>query len=155
MKHKIKTKLSFGSERGVSALEFTLIAPLLFVLIFGMIEFSIFFYDKAMITNAAREGARAGIIAKSPRMTEGEIEQVVLKYAQKHLITFGDDILSVEDITIEPSSLEGAKFGDDLKVTVNYQYDFLVLPNFKNLGWVNADFPSLMDIKAVAVMKME
>ena len=129
MKHKIKTKLSFGSERGVSALEFTLIAPLVFLLIFGMIEFGCYFYDKALITNACREGARAGIIARSPRMTDDEIKQVILDYAQKHLITFGSDTLTKEDIDIDPESRAGASFGDDLTVTVNYQYNFLVFPN--------------------------
>ncbi len=46
------------SERGASLVEFALIAPLLFVLLFGIIEFGAMLYDQAVITNASREGAR-------------------------------------------------------------------------------------------------
>jgi Flp pilus assembly protein TadG len=36
------------------------------MLLFGIIEFGIILYDKAMITNASREGARAGIVYSEP-----------------------------------------------------------------------------------------
>ena len=49
-------------EHGGSLVEFAVIAPLLFVILFGIIEFGILIYDKAVITNASREGARAGIV---------------------------------------------------------------------------------------------
>ena len=42
--------------------EFAIVLPLLLMLIFGMIEFSVMLYDKAMLTNATREGARFGIL---------------------------------------------------------------------------------------------
>ena len=38
--------------------EFALVAPLLFVLLFGIIESCLILYDQAFITNASREGAR-------------------------------------------------------------------------------------------------
>lgn len=152
MKTNKKPKQSAGNERGVSALEFTLLAPLIFVLVFGMIEFGILFYDKQIITNASREGARAGIIAQSPRVTEGEIKGVVRAYAQKNLVTFGNDILTNDDIGVEGA---GGSFGQDLKVTVQYKYNFLVFPNFKNLRWVGDDFPGEINLKATSVMKME
>ena len=56
--------MKIKSENGASAVEFALVMPLLFVLIFGIIEFGIFLYDKAVITNASREGARAGVVAR-------------------------------------------------------------------------------------------
>ena len=146
----MKPKQSAGSERGVSALEFTIIAPMLFVLIFGIVEFSFLFYDKAVITNASREGARAGIVAQSPRVTEAEIDQVVLAYAQNHLITFGGGTLTADDC--DPV-WEGMSFGDDLTVTVTYQYDFLILPNFGPLGWGSLSNP--ITIQAVTVMRLE
>ena len=49
-------------EHGGSLVEFAIVMPLLFVILFGIIEFGILLYDKAMITNASREGARAGIV---------------------------------------------------------------------------------------------
>ncbi|HKK00735.1 MAG TPA: TadE/TadG family type IV pilus assembly protein, partial [Desulfuromonadales bacterium] len=53
-------------ERGASAVEFALVLPLLLVILFGIIEFGFILYDKAMITNASREGARAGIVLYTP-----------------------------------------------------------------------------------------
>ena len=49
-------------QKGVAALEFAIILPVLLLLTCGIIEFSVALYDKAMITNASREGARAGIV---------------------------------------------------------------------------------------------
>ena len=51
-----------SSQKGASAVEFALILPLLMLILFGIIEFSLLMYNKAMITNASREGARRGIV---------------------------------------------------------------------------------------------
>ena len=58
------------NQRGASAIEFAIVFPLLVLLLFGIIEFSLILYDKVMITNASREGARAGIVVQLTRMTE-------------------------------------------------------------------------------------
>jgi len=71
---------------GVSAVEFAIVLPLLILVLFGIIEFSLILYDKAMLTNASREGARAGIVT-APRVTPGEIDGIVKKYCQNHLVT--------------------------------------------------------------------
>ena len=49
-------------EKGAALVEYALIAPLLFLLLFGIIEFSILVFSYNTIANAAREGARYGII---------------------------------------------------------------------------------------------
>ncbi|QKE39279.1 TadE/TadG family type IV pilus assembly protein [Ferrovum myxofaciens] len=51
-----------SSERGVAAVEFALIFPLMLLLMFGIIEFGTLMYDQIMVTNAAREGARWGSV---------------------------------------------------------------------------------------------
>jgi Flp pilus assembly protein TadG len=47
-----------SSERGVAAIEFALVLPLLILLIFGMIEFGRAYNAKITVTHAAREGVR-------------------------------------------------------------------------------------------------
>src|SRR5688572_1412831 len=47
-------------EGGASAVEFALIAPLFFMITFGMISGAIAFNQKNQMTHAAREGARYG-----------------------------------------------------------------------------------------------
>jgi Flp pilus assembly protein TadG len=46
------------SQRGAAAVEFALIAPLLFMLIFGITEFGLAWSQKEVFIQAAREGAR-------------------------------------------------------------------------------------------------
>ena len=57
-----------SSQKGASAVEFALVLPLLMLITFGIIEFGMLMYNKQVITNASREGARAGIVASSPRV---------------------------------------------------------------------------------------
>jgi len=50
-------------ERGAAAIEFALVVPLLFTLIFGMITTGLAYSDHLSATNAVREGARYGAAA--------------------------------------------------------------------------------------------
>jgi len=113
------------NQRGVAAIEFALILPVLVLLLLGIIEFSLALYDKAVITNASREGARAGIVFSDPPMTDGEISSVVTNYCQNRMITFG----SATQVTTTVLR-EGLSSGDDLTVRVRYQYQFLAVPKF-------------------------
>ena len=49
-------------SRGQAMVEFALVAPLLFVLIFGVIEAGRFVFYYELLNHAAREGARYGIV---------------------------------------------------------------------------------------------
>ena len=134
-------------QEGAAAIEFAICLPLLVLLIFGIIEFSILFYDQAVITNASREGARAGIVYASPsRVSDAEIKAVVINYCQDNLVTFGSGVLNAGSITVNRTS---DLSGDPLTVTVNYNYDFLVMPSFINslLGGIQ--------LSADTVMRME
>jgi Flp pilus assembly protein TadG len=46
------------SERGAAAVEFALVMPLLFLLVFGIIEFGFVFNKELSVTHSAREGVR-------------------------------------------------------------------------------------------------
>ncbi len=46
-------------QKGAAAIEMALITPLLLILLFGIIEFSLILYDKAIITNASKGPDRA------------------------------------------------------------------------------------------------
>lgn len=136
--------VKLSSYRGASAVEFAIILPILILLVFGIVEFSLALYDKAMITNASREGARAGIVSQIPRVTDTEIKNIVDKYCKDNLITFGEKNDPITAIT-----RTGFSFGDDLTVTVMYNYSFLVLPKFVT------DFTGLINLSGTTVMKIE
>ncbi|MCD6526025.1 MAG: pilus assembly protein [Desulfuromonas sp.] len=138
-------KRSLQNERGATMVEFAIIVALLLTIVFGIIEFSVLLYNKHMLTNASREGARAGVVMRVPRlpdtytMSSGDkvgVKDIVLIYCQQHLVTFGDsgEPLDYDDIDVVPDDRTGAEFGDELVVTVTFDFDFLVLDNLAGLG---------------------
>ena len=52
-------------ERGAAAVEFALIAPLFFILLFAIIDFGALLQNKISLSNAARVGARYGSLSAS------------------------------------------------------------------------------------------
>lgn len=55
-----------ASERGAVAVEFAIVAPLLVMLLLGIMEFSRAYNAQASLSAAAREGVRVMAISKSP-----------------------------------------------------------------------------------------
>lgn len=121
-------------------IEFALLLPVLAIILFGIVEFSLILYDQSVITNASREGARAAIVFMEPRLHEvnlhpliadpdkNSITNVVNAYCQGHLKTFGSATPSTD---ADPDECPAdASSGDSITVRVEYQYDFLVIPNF-------------------------
>ena len=134
-RNTVKTLNQKISQNGAAAVEFAIVLPLLAMLVFGIVEFSVLFYNKAMITNASREGARAGIVLADPRLTDAQIESVVDTYCGNNLITFG----SGGDTPTVTISRSGNEAGDNLTVNVTYDYNFLLLPNFISLHKISQD----------------
>ncbi len=117
--------MNLKTEKGASLVEFVIVLPVLLLLVFGTIEFGLLLFNKQVITNASREGARFGIVSGPIRKTDAQIMTVVDQYTQTHLITLGPPNTPV----VTPTRT-GTSFGDDLTVRVQYHFDFLVLPNF-------------------------
>jgi Flp pilus assembly protein TadG len=121
--------MKINDQRGASLVEFAIVLPLLLIVLFGIIEFGLIFYNQQVITNASREGARYGIISQSPRVTEAQIKQRVIDYCFNNLITFGSTDRTPKDGDIDASAKSAPVFPvDDLRVTVRWNYQFLVLP---------------------------
>lgn len=115
----------FRKQEGQALVEFALVAPVLLLILFGIVEFGLILFNQHVITNASREGARFGIVVHAPRRSVAEIEQVVDAYCADHLVTFGAGGTPDTQVTYTTQG-----FGDDLTVEVTFHYDFLVLPAF-------------------------
>jgi Flp pilus assembly protein TadG len=140
-------------EKGASAVEFALVLPVLMLMLFGIIEFGFIFYDKAVITNASREGARRGIVYRVDPDTESviavseeEIRNTAVSYCESHLVSLGSGTA-----VLPPPLVTGncAVPGSSLTVTVNYPYTFLVLPSFAEV------LPSVITLSGATVMRCE
>lgn len=153
----MKPTLNLNDEDGAAIVEFALILPLFLALLFGIIEFSLLLYNQHVITNACREGARAGIVMRDPRVSDAQIKDVIDKYADKYLVTFGtssswipgDPFIDPPDPFIDPPGVRtGIQPGSPLTVTITFDYDFLVLPKLK-FGPIDSK------LRAKTIMKME
>jgi Flp pilus assembly protein TadG len=129
----VKTR---AQQRGAAVVEFALILPILLALLVGGIDMSLALYDKAVITNASREGARAGIVARNPPVSHQDILDVVNAYAKPALVSLGtpavDPTVLIQNVT-RPGS------DPALRVTVSYTFQGIGLGSlFESLGkpWV-------------------
>lgn len=49
-------------ERGVEVIEFAIVLPILAMLIFGIVQFGLYFWERQTLVAAAREGARVAAV---------------------------------------------------------------------------------------------
>lgn len=112
-----------SNERGVAALEFVLVFPFLMTVLFGIVDTSLLLCDKAVITNASREAARAGVVVRVPQMAASDVANIAIAYTQHNLVTGGTS--TTPTVNVDQSA--GTSPGSPLRVTVTYTYEGLVL----------------------------
>jgi Flp pilus assembly protein TadG len=156
------------NKSGAAMAEMVIVLPVLLLVLFGIIELSLVLYDKAMITNASREGARAGIVFRSDPvnnisyspLTEGDISTVVNNYLEEYLVSSDNTASANIQVTsavggiIVPGLTQCPPLGPldrQITVTVTYPYTFFVLPNF--IGALVGLNP--LNLRAVTVMRCE
>ncbi|HZO97096.1 MAG TPA: TadE family protein [Gaiellaceae bacterium] len=101
-------------EDGQTAVEFALVAPILIVLLLGIIQLGVTFHNYVTITDAARAGARQAIVARFSGGTTTTAENTVRAAA-------GDLDQSKLDVAVTPASLTTA--GSTVTVTATYPYE--------------------------------
>jgi Flp pilus assembly protein TadG len=124
----------YFSQKGAVIVEFAIVLLPLIIITFGIIEFGLIMFNQQVITNAAREGARYGIImtdgSSANAITQPMIQQVATSYADNHVVGFPK-----ANTTATASQVCGpGTFGQSLTVTVTYDYFYLLLDNFLPLG---------------------
>ena len=53
------------SQRGATVVEFALVSGVVFLIVFGILEFGLIFLQEHYVTNAAREAARVAVRANT------------------------------------------------------------------------------------------
>lgn len=105
------------NDRGGVAAEFALILPVLLTILFGIIEFGMIMYGREVVTNAAREGARFGIVATN-KPAAGTIQGISTGYLT------GTGINSA-DVTFSASGAQ-TRNPTPLVMTATYNYRWLI-----------------------------
>ncbi|HEU4686636.1 MAG TPA: TadE/TadG family type IV pilus assembly protein [Nitrospira sp.] len=129
-------------QRGAAALEFAILLPLFIMFVWGAIEFGLAYYTQEVLTNATREGARAGIVQAIPKPTIAQIQGVVSSYVQAAGLPTGGLTTAVTGA--------GGAFPAPLTVTSTYPYSFRII-SMITAGSV----PNSITLRASTVMRNE
>ena len=140
-------------SRGQSLVEFSLILPILMILVFGILDFGLGLRSYISLSNAVREGARyasvgnpVGIESDCNGMTNDTV------YGRICVATGGLDITELDPDVSFP---QGVAPGNSVVVSADYTYQF-VTPIGDLIGFFSGGaFPSSIDLSSSANMRLE
>lgn len=115
---RARSRRSFvHDDDGAALLEFALIALVLLMLVFGVIDFGRVLYTANNMQSAAREGARWAAVQDDPAGMTDVIKDTVIAHASP----LGGDALTRPEITVTPIYATSAPgIVQSIKVQVNY-----------------------------------
>ena len=111
-------------ERGTSVVEMAIVLPLLLMLIFGIGEFGLMFTQWQTLTNAAREGARIGVVFRGTDCVPATVQSEIVNAVNTYMTNTGVATASIS--TTSTGACTGA--GTQLMVTSQVPYAFGALP---------------------------
>ena len=115
-------------EAGQALLEFAMVLPLLLLLVLGLLEFARAWNVQQVLTDAAREAARRGVIASTPPADSAGVTETVQEALTHASLDPGK--ASVE-VSVE-GSWPGVR-GKPMTVAVSYPYQFVYVGRL--LSW--------------------
>jgi Flp pilus assembly protein TadG len=120
-----------GSEHGAAAVEFALVLPILLVILLGILDFGLYYYNDLQLTHVARDAARY-LSVNSVDDANAAIDDATLV-----------------STTIDSRSLDPGSSGNEATVTLTATYTLLTpLPRLIGIG-------PTVDIDASAIMRRE
>jgi Flp pilus assembly protein TadG len=124
-----------SGRRGQALVEFVLIAPILLLIIFGLVDFARAWSAHHVIADAAREGARMLVVFDVTIGTAEAEATINNRLATARLDPANANIEFLRNGASHTGST--TERGDDITVTVDYLYDFWILGPFMN--WATGD----------------
>ena len=125
---------------GSAAVEFAFVAPLFFLLVFGMVEFGRMVMIQQVITNASREGARKAVLDGA---SSSNVKSAVVTYMSNGGVT-----IATSNVTISPSDPTTAVAGSPVTITVSVP--------FSQVSWLPSPmFLGSRQMTASTVMRRE
>jgi Flp pilus assembly protein TadG len=107
-------------ENGQTMAEFTLVLPVLAILLFGVIQFGIVFNNYLAVTDAVRAGARQAAVARylPPGQRDAKVKSKVYASAGG---------LDISKLKVSVSASDAWSPGSDVTVTASYPYSINLL----------------------------
>jgi Flp pilus assembly protein TadG len=134
-------RLCRKNRRGAAVVEFAIVAPVFFLLVFGMIEYGRMVMVQQILTNASREGARFAVVQSADNTTA--VQDTVIDYLQSASIG------GTPTVTVDWPASGGSSSSEPVTVTVSIQ--------FGQVSWLPSPMfvDSTMPLTAVSVMRRE
>ena len=143
-------RLLWRSERGQALVEAALITPVVLLIMVGIFEVGRAYQTWQVLTNAAREGARAAVV---PGATVPTVQGIVKKYlTDGQLGGVANATVAVNQAT--PMVVNGMSINATL-VTVDYPFSFMVLQPVARLVVKNSTAGSALTMRATSLMRNE
>jgi len=113
-----------ASSRGQTLIEFALIAPIIFILLFGIIDFGMALDRRITLQHAVREGARYAAVTTDCAAIQGRTESQARD-------TITADEVGVRYYKVDGSTLTNpAAAGDVVKVSAPFEWEFPLMSRF-------------------------
>jgi Flp pilus assembly protein TadG len=114
-------------ESGQAIIELAVTLPLLLVVVMGIFDFGLMFQRYEVVTNAAREGARVGVL---PNYSTDDAKA----RAQQYLTSGGLTGSATIDAAVAPATFGSpAKTVNQVTVTVQYVHNYVFIGPILNL----------------------
>src|SRR5262245_16729180 len=141
-------------ERGAAAVEFAIVASLLLMLVFGIVDFGWMLNRGTLINNASREGAREAAVAKSATAATAAVTSALSRSGITTGTAPGDAHVTVTctkasgtcDMTATSGATAPAS-GDKVLVTVTFDHRWITP--------VGATFGPTITLTKVTEMRVE
>lgn len=128
-------------ERGALVVEFGLIVPILFLLVFGIVDFGRAYFTMNNLAAAVREGARYGAVFADP--SAGSNPDLIKQKVVDFSYTFGGARLTTPNVTTSVDQAAGT-------LTVTATYTFTTITPLVNLIGLDS-----IPMRQTAVFRME
>ena len=129
MMNKLGRSLKNRYQRGTSVVEMAIVLPLLLMLIFAIGEFGMMYTQWQSLTNAAREGARVGVVWRGTACDSTVVTTDIQNAVDQYMVNTGID---TGTITTNINGVCGAA-GTMLTVTARVPYAFAAMPGLAGL----------------------
>ena len=143
----LRARRQARQDDGAAAVEFGLIAPVLVLLVFGIMSFGILFAQSLALSNAARQGARFGSVGSrtcadmvaetknsstSININPANVQVQVLRGSSLALATDITSASPCSDAAPNNTACAGSATGDNVYVKASYQSKMLIPLFFTN-----------------------
>jgi len=141
-----KTSLT-NRRRGVVVVEMAFIAPLFFLLVFGLVEFARMVMVHDALTDAARNGCRKAVLASTSSQTDAEAK---VRSSLIATLACAADVNKCR-ITFSPSNLPSDLSDVEPGTTITTSVEV----NYADVSWIPPRFLGSVVLRGTASMKRE